>query len=41
MNTTRLHSSAENLSKDYLSPCECHIVINILFNTCKKFYTSR
>jgi hypothetical protein len=23
MNTLRLHASAENLSKDYLSPCKC------------------
>ena len=31
MNTVRLHASAENLSKDYLSPCKSHITILCIF----------
>ncbi len=31
MNTTRLHASAENLSKDYLSPRKCLISMIFIF----------
>ncbi len=26
-NTVRLHASAEDLSKDYLTPCKCNIYV--------------